>query len=377
MYAVYSVVDADGSRRLVWEPVPSGSERDAEELLARRRTEIAGGVYLRPSQATVAEWMDEWLVRHAKKVRPITMDGYERVVRVLIAPRIGRLRIQALQPRHVEDLYVEFLRTHKRSSVTAVRVVMRRALRDAVNAGLLVRSVAELVDLPVATADRRALERRPLKVWTKDELRRFLTEARAHPWGPLFQVSAATGMRIEEVCGMTWDRVDFDEAVLSTWWSRTHSRCRVLVDGPKTQKSARDIAVPAQLMDVLAQWRAEQRVAHDMFADQWYADPKDEAEGRDWVWRYLVPNAGSPAGRPVNPNHMSRVFRQITAAAELPPITFYNLRHTHGTLLLAEGRPPHEVSARLGHSTRTLIDTYVQHLRAKDLAAAAVLSDLF
>lgn len=54
-------------------------------------------------------------------------------------------------------------------------------------------------------------------------------------------------------------------------------------------------------------------------------------------------------GMPEDPDVVSQRFDRFVARLGLPGISFHGLRHTHATLLLLDGVPPHVVSMRLGH----------------------------
>lgn len=54
-------------------------------------------------------------------------------------------------------------------------------------------------------------------------------------------------------------------------------------------------------------------------------------------------------GLPEDPDVVSQRFDRFVARLGLPGISFHGLRHTHATLLLLDGVPPHVVSMRLGH----------------------------
>ena len=57
--------------------------------------------------------------------------------------------------------------------------------------------------------------------------------------------------------------------------------------------------------------------------------------------------------RPLSPNVMGRLFREVRQAAGLPHFTLYDLRHTFATHLLMEGADLLYVSYQLGHSKPT------------------------
>ena len=70
-----------------------------------------------------------------------------------------------------------------------------------------------------------------------------------------------------------------------------------------------------------------------------------------------------------HPERFSRRFagqlaRARTALGEddLPVIRLHDLRHTHATLLLADGVPVKVVSERLGHASATITLTVYQHV---------------
>jgi len=58
-------------------------------------------------------------------------------------------------------------------------------------------------------------------------------------------------------------------------------------------------------------------------------------------------------------NFLKRSYRPLLKLADLPPITFHELRHTCASLLLEEGIHPAIVADLLGHArTSTTLDIY-------------------
>jgi hypothetical protein len=78
-----------------------------------------------------------------------------------------------------------------------------------------------------------------------------------------------------------------------------------------------------------------------------------------------------PDGTCLNPERITRVFGEVVAALGLPEITFHGLRHTHATILLSMGIPPHVVSARLGHSGVSITLSTYAHVLPKQQGEAA------
>ena len=82
-------------------------------------------------------------------------------------------------------------------------------------------------------------------------------------------------------------------------------------------------------------------------------------------------------GEPIHPHAISRSFERITRRAGLRVIRLHDLRHTHGTLLIASGVPVKVVSERLGHATPVFtIDTYQHVLPGMQANASRVFEQL-
>ncbi|SDH62067.1 Phage integrase family protein [Aneurinibacillus thermoaerophilus] len=64
-------------------------------------------------------------------------------------------------------------------------------------------------------------------------------------------------------------------------------------------------------------------------------------------------------GEPINPNYIFNHFKKLLQKANVPPIRFHDLRHTHATIMLKLGEHPKIVSERLGHSSiQMTLNTY-------------------
>lgn len=82
----------------------------------------------------------------------------------------------------------------------------------------------------------------------------------------------------------------------------------------------------------------------------------------------------TPAGTPIrNSNFSMRVWRPTVKAAGLTGLRIHDLRHTHASWLIAEGRPTAAVSRRLGHESIATTDAIYTHILPRvdedDLAA--------
>ncbi|NHC24120.1 site-specific integrase [Nocardioides sp. IC4_145] len=118
---------------------------------------------------------------------------------------------------------------------------------------------------------------------------------------------------------------------------------KVIHGQPKSGKGRR-VDLDADTVAVLRSWKAQQ--AQDRLA-----------LGGAWPSHGLVFTRED--GALFHPDTASTVHDRLVKATGLPRLTFHGLRHTHATILLANGVPVKVVSERLGHATvQITLDTY-------------------
>jgi integrase len=252
--------DKHGKRRQKWH---SGyaTKKEAEAAMTRLLGQLQDGGYVEPSRLTLGRFLEEsWLPSIRASVRELTYGGYERSVRIHIAPRLGDVPLQQLTPAKLNGLYAELL-DHGRvdgkglspGSVRQVHLALHGALAAAVRWGNVNRNVAALADPP------RAGTTREMRVWNADELGRFLTSTKGDRLAPLYHVLASTGMRRGEALGGRWGDLDLDNATWQVRRTLLPSTTGGTIDGaPKTARGRRSVALDAGTVKVLRNWRRAQ-----------------------------------------------------------------------------------------------------------------------
>ena len=296
------------------------------------------------SRLTVAEYLTRWLESGRARVRPSTWRQREQHVRTYIVPNVGARRLAALQPADVERMTGKMLADalSPRTAASA-RVILRRALADAVRDGLAPRNAAALARpprIPTRTleAGRDYLE--------PADVRRLIESSKDEPLGPLVTVAATTGLRQGEVLGLSWDDIDLEARTLTV----RRALARAWGDGwelaePKTPRSRRTIGLPQAAIEALTRRLDAQ-------------DAEKRAAGTAWqdVDGLVFTDE---LGRPMRGYRVTRGFHGLLDGEGLPSIPFHGLRHSAATALLAAGVPLRTVADVLGHSTITITaDTY-------------------
>jgi integrase len=189
-------------------------------------------------------------------------------------------------------------------------------------------------------------------VWNPAQLAEFLETTKHHRLHLTLHLAAFTGMRRGEVAGLRW----------ADWNNTTHrlsiNRTRQVVAGrsaefaPKTRTSRRCIDLDPVTEQHLRAWRTRQ-------------DNDGHRTGPDDA---IFTNS---AGEPLHAESISQLFTRIVARSPLPRIRLHDLRHTHASLLVANGVPIKVVSERLGHAHPGFTMATYQHVLPGMSAKAA------
>lgn len=352
--AYWSVPDVEGDRR----QRSKGGFRTRREAAAHL-TDVLGAVqagnYSEPTKLGVAAYLEGWAETLTTIGRaPATISSYRWLIATYIRPAIGGVKLQALQPAHLDKLYADMLAKGLSARTTRyVHSVLRKALGDAVRKGLVNRNVATLADPPSAKSARAP----EMAFWTPTELSFFLAAVEGDDLYPLLRLTGLTGMRRGEVCGLLWADVDLDKGQVHVRRQLGVVRRElVFSERPKSDHGRRTIDIDGATVAVLRRHRAAQA-------------ERRLAIGVGWQENDLV--FCGPAGEPINPDTVSRTFDRRIRKAGVTHIRFHDLRHSHCAHLIAAGRNPKEISRRLGHATVAFTLDRYGHLMPEAGAEAA------
>jgi integrase len=140
--ARYTVHTAKGPKR---RHIYGRTRQQVAAKLAKAMSDRDGGIELDPSRVTVNEYLQRWLKDSVKgSVRPITFESYERLVRVHVVPALGRIKLKALSPAHLQGFYRDRLDAGlSPCTVQRLHAVIHRALKQALRWGLVARNVSD------------------------------------------------------------------------------------------------------------------------------------------------------------------------------------------------------------------------------------------
>lgn len=312
---------------------------------------------------TLAEYLEEWLDRRRSQLRPTTLRCYRNTAERYLRPHLGEVSISEIDRRSLEQLYRRLLAAGGHNgkplsprTVQLTHAVVHCALEDAKVDGLLAVNPAALARPPRRAPGEVELDD-DLHVWTAEEVARFLDAIEDDPLRGVWHLAVGTGARRGELLGLRWQDVDLEDGIVTIRRSLSDADGVLRLLGTKTSRS-RTVSIGPTVVAALDRERAVQssrrRASGDAWRDRWGLVFTEED------------------GRPVPPMRVTRAFRRLVRRLELPVIRFHDLRHSHASLLLAQGASIKLVSQRLGHTTIAMtMDVYAHLLPGMDRDAAA------
>ncbi len=297
---------------------------------------------------TVADFAVRFLDYQRTNTKPLTYELHERIVTVHIVPRIGKLKLDAVNKARIADL-VAYWRESAAATTTNTRTgVLLRILSLAVEQEIL-HAAPKVKLLKVANEHPRFLT---------DAEAPLLLEAVAHwpTWAPMVLVALRTGLRIGELRGLQWGDVSFDPAVVTV--QRTDpGRSDMDANSPKSGKP-RSVPLTPDAVAALRTWRSTLR--HTKPTDYVFPAP-DEYRG--------VSGRRSPRST----RSCSEMMTRATKRAGLVDVGWHTLRHTFASWLVMRGVPMRVVQDLLGHATIKQTERYA-HLAPGFVSQAMVAS---
>ncbi|HKR98843.1 MAG TPA: tyrosine-type recombinase/integrase, partial [Candidatus Dormibacteraeota bacterium] len=294
-------------------------------------------------------WIDRYAGSGHDSVRANTRREYRRLLVNFALTYFDReVRVRGLDRAAVQH-FVDWLTTRPGragrlcdGSIANALTPLRLALDAAVAEGLLKANPAEHVVLPRRRAGR-AWSARERRFLTRAEVVGLLDEVPAK-WRPLFELLAATGLRISEAIGLRWS-----DLVLDGRAPHLHVR-RAIVKratvAPKSRHGARVIPLTRELAATLRAHRPREAT--------------DDA--------FVFP--GRDGGACDQGSLRRRVLIPAADRAGLTGIGFHTLRHTCASMLIESGLSPLRLQRWTGHhSPAFTLETY-GHLIDDDLGPA-------
>lgn len=297
------------------------------------------------NNVTLDEWFKIWLDTCKQGCRASTKETYTIHYKRVQAD-LGWRKITALNLVVMQDAINKLCSDNARKNSKKILIDM---LDKAVDTNLLVKNVAKQIN-PIITREKKK-ERRVLTVQETDQ---FLEYAEGTFYYNLFVLALETGMRIGELCGLTWEDVDFKDKLLHV----RHTLCYFSKGGKyvfeihdtKTDNGERTIPLTDKAFWVLKKQRV--RKQEIIFKG------KIPLEGYENL--VFVTRNNRPTQQFLVQECMNLIIHRIQQVNNsFEAFTPHTFRHTFATRAIENSMQPKVLSKLLGHGQLQLtMDLY-------------------
>ncbi|MDE6107212.1 MAG: tyrosine-type recombinase/integrase, partial [Oscillospiraceae bacterium] len=305
---------------------------------------------------TLSQWLEEWMRDVVIPNRAYTtVYGYQSLIDNYIDPLLGDIPLQELSPRDLQHYYA-YLMQERGLGGNTVRhhhALLSAALHSAQRQDLIARCVTDRVEPP-------PFVQKETSFYTTEDLKLLYQLLRGHELETPVHLAGSLGLRREEICGLRWNCVDFEQRKIHIRAARTAAGSTIVEKDTKNRSSTRVLSMQDDIYELLLREQTRQI--------QWF-----RAAGREWTGDgYVILNKRR---MPYSPNSLTIAFTTFVQINGLPPLTLHGLRHTFATVASSQGAPLFDIGKALGHSTPATtgrIYTHLaDHLHADTLAKVA------
>jgi integrase len=318
--------------------------------LDKEKEAVRSGLWVADEKTLYSDFLDRYMNEIAgHTLRPKTLENYTYAIKNHIKPTLGKMRIVAIRPDHLQRLYSDLLDSGlSKSTVKYIHAIIRKTLGTAFKWGLVIRNVSEVVTPPPPEVQ----EIKPLTVDQVKQLLKVLENDRLYAFYVLISTS---GIRKGEALGLQKSDLDLEAGSIVIRHSLAQIYGRGLVLGePKSEKSRRELALPPFTVNVL----------------------KKHLEKYSLNSNFVF---STSKGTPFSPRNILRHFKAKLQEAGLPETTrVHDLRHSFISWLLASGTSIRDIQAIAGHAqASTTLAIYSHVLPGYNKEAAKKIEDMF
>lgn len=328
-------------------PIRKSLYGKTSEEVARKLREITAavdaGTWQEPQRMPLGQWLDVWLSEYCGAIKQGTIQTYSDNVKNHIKPALGAVRLCELQPHDIQT-FVNGLQRGKRPlaahTVRNIHGTLCKALAEAVRIRYLAANPANGCILP-------KVRREDIHPFEAEEITRFMEAIQGTPSESFFFVALNTGMRLSELLGLRWSRVDFAKGLIRVDAQMLVKRAQMserTLGLPKNSKPRTFKAAPA-VMDCLKAVQRQQKEWKLQAGPAWN-------NAFDLVFT-------DEAGHEIPHNTIENRFRKALQSANIGGHRFHDLRHSFATEALRAGIDAKTISDMLGHSSVSFtLDVY-------------------
>lgn len=375
-YVVLNYRDENGKRKTPWIstnlPVRGNKKRAENFMMDVRRNFVPPNVQrieereaMQKGDILFTDFLLKWLRVAKSTVKLTTYASYEMMATRIIIPYFETLNIKLkeLTTEDIQEFYSAQLERVSANTVIHYHAVIHRALKYAVKIKIIQSN-------PAVNVERPRKEKFIGSFYDKKEINTLFDIIQGHPLEVAIKLAAFYGLRREEIIGLKWTAIDFENNTLTIQHTVTEcnldgKHIEVASDTAKTDSSLRTMPLVTNFRAMLLAKKEKQEHYRKLC-------------GRSYCKEYLDYIFVNEMGERWKPRYLPDGFKRILEQNGLRRIRFHDLRHTCASLLLANDVPMKKIQEWLGHSDFSTTANIYAHLdfQSKISSAEAMLTGL-
>lgn len=373
----YDRTHIDGRYRYQYSEMGGGMihAKTLEELREKEKQiqkDIMDGIYSKLAATTQLNALFERDMS-VKKIRESTRHNYIAMWDSNVRETLGKMKACDIKNIHIKQFYTKLENEGTRkNTIKNLHSMIRSALELAVQNDLIRKNPASGVKYGGEIKEKKALTREE-----QDSLLGFLQKNEIYNiYLPMITIMLGTGLRVSELCGLTWQDIDFKNDVITVNKQLLKTRGKAVngktlyIEKTKTDNGERTIPMTQAVHKA---FREQQKLM--LCLERKCFTKVDGITDFIFVTRnhfpFSVANVNAALKNIVNAHNKENEL-------ELPHFCAHILRHTAATRMIESGMSPKAVQLILGHSSiKITMDVYVnpdeEHIKEEMKKAESII----
>lgn len=364
VYYGYDINHKQIEHSMTWKPPKGMTPRQIEKEVNRQAVlfeeNIRNGIVF--SSIKFADFLEQWKKDYAeKKYKLTTIDTMTHIMK-RVKEELGHYKLSKITSRILQEFVKSLSDGNKDYNPLGPKTVrnyihyVSSVLEYAVKLGLISTNPCHNVSLP-------AKKKAQYEMYSVEEAQTFIdTLIKEAPimFQCYFLLAIYGGLRRGELCGLTWDNIDFDKKIITIEKAVYHiSKKGNMVDTPKSEMSNRCLKLPAVLFPYF-------RRLQDFYTNE------QKRLGNLWTETNFV--FKKEFGTGISPLKPNRWLHKFCESENIKYVVPHSLRHLCASLMIDSGASVKTVQGYMGHSDAgTTLNIYAQAFaRSQAIASEAV-----
>lgn len=339
---------------------------------------LTTGLNFKESDISYSDYLDYWMQNYCKvNLRYNTIQTYNTIIEKYLKPNIGMYRLSALTSVKLHTFITDICSkyTFSRTYFSNILKVLKGSFREACDVfGFIKYNPTITLRLPKIEEEKEDVKH----IYTQEEIDKILTRFKDNDtFTCAFLTSCFTGMRTGEVFALTWNDIDFENAIIhikhNVYDKKKDEKGKWFLGSTKTSTGNRTIHISNTLLKALKNYKKKQAFYKKLYGSNYHYYHLEEVKNEHGkvVEHRIVENENNlltidtlnlvftkENGIYTGTDITRYPFRIIHYELGIKKCRFYDLRGSYATKILKNGIEIREVADLLGHKNIETTENY-------------------